>query len=127
MQIVAALFVDNFDIRQEADGSARLDLTGVHFSTSAPDDFPTTLEPHLIVLVRCPVDHAGLGALEVKFMRDETQIARNVQPLQIDPGKFNYRLVKAELSWDEPGTIEAHCCIDQGPVVIVPLTVNPPA
>ncbi|NOX29485.1 MAG: hypothetical protein GXP35_05475 [Actinobacteria bacterium] len=127
MQIVAALFVDNFDIRQEADGSARLDLTGVHFSTSAMSDFPIALEPHLIVLVRCPADHGGLGALEVKFMRDETQIARNVQPLQIDPGKFNYRLVKAELSWDEPGTIEAHCCIDQGPVTVVPLTVNPPA
>ena len=127
MEIVAALFVDQFDIRQAAGGSARLDLTGVYFSTAAPGPFPVTMEPHLLVLVRCPEDHSGMGALEVRFMRGDDQVARNVQPLQIDPGKFNYRLVRAELSFDEPGTIEAHCRIDQGNVITVPLTVNPPA
>ncbi len=127
MQIVSALFVDQFDIRQAAGGSARLDLTGAYFSTAAPGPFPISIEPHLLIIVRCPEGHSGMGALEVRFMRDDEQLARNVQPLQIEPGKFNYRLVKAELSWDAPGTIEAHCRIDQNDPVIVPLTVNDPA
>lgn len=125
MEIVSALFVENFDIRQDAGGSARLDLTGVYFSMSAPGDFPVSLEPHLLVLVRCPEDEAGLGALEVRFMAGDEQVARNVQPLEVEPGKFNYRLIRGELTWEEPGTIEAHCRLDQGPVVVVPLTINP--
>ena len=56
-------------MRQSPSGSARLDLGGVYFSTSAPGPFPVTLEPHLLVLVRCPADHKGMGALVVKFMR----------------------------------------------------------
>jgi hypothetical protein len=126
VDIVAALFVEQFDMRQAAGGSARIDLGGVHFSIAAPGPFPVTLEPHLIVLVRCPADHPGMGALEVRFLREGEQVARNVQPLQVDPGRFNYRLVKAELTFDEPGTIEAHCRVDQGTVIVVPLTVNPP-
>lgn len=124
MEIVSALFVDQFDIRQDPGGSAKLDLTGVYFSTSAPS-FPVSLEPHLLVLVRCRENDDGMGALEVKFMAGDEQVARNVQPLQVEPGKFNYRLIRGELTWDEPGTIEAHCRIDQGPAIIVPLTVNP--
>ena len=124
MEIVSALFVDQFDIRQDTGGSARLDLTGVYFSTTA-STFPVSLEPHLLVLVRCPEDATGIGALEVRFMAGSEQVARNVQPLQVEPGKFNYRLIRGELTLDRPGTIEAHCRIDQGPVVTVPLTVNP--
>ncbi|MCP3934618.1 MAG: hypothetical protein GY708_04515 [Actinomycetia bacterium] len=131
MEIVSSLFVEDFDIRQEPGGSARLDLGGVYFSTTASDGFPLTLEPHLLVLVRCPLDHGGMGALVVKFQRtgedgDLEQIAQNRQPLQVDPGKFNYRLIKAKLTWEEPGTIEAHCQIDAGHVTVVPLTVNAP-
>ncbi|MCB0992533.1 MAG: hypothetical protein R2770_05810 [Acidimicrobiales bacterium] len=130
MEIVSALFVENFDMRQSPSGSARLDLGGVYFSTSAPGPFPVTLEPHLLVLVRCPADHKGMGALVVKFMRpgadgELEMVAQNRQPLQVEPGKFNYRLVRAELTFDEPGTIEAHCQIDAGPATIVPLTVTP--
>jgi len=123
VEIVSALFVDQFDIRQDAGGSARLDLTGVYFSTTAAG-FPVSLEPHLLVLVRCPEGATGMGALEVRFMAGDEQVARNVQPLQVEPGKFNYRLIRGELTWDEPGTIEAHCRIDQAAVVTVPLTVN---
>ena len=47
------------------------------------------------------------GALEVQFLRDGEQIARNVQPLSIEPGKFGYRLVRAELEFPEAGTVEA--------------------
>jgi len=124
VDIVAALFVEQFDIRQDQGGSARLDLSGVHFSMTAPTEFPVSLEPHLLVLVRCAADSPGLGALEVRFMAGDEEMARNVQPLEVEPGKFNYRLIRGELTWDSPGTIEAHCRIDQGPTMVVPLTVN---
>ena len=124
---MSALFIEHFDMRQAAGGAARIDLGGVHFSMAAPGPFPVTINPHMLVLVRCPASHAGLAALEVRFMRGDEQVARNVQPLSVEPGKFGYNLVQAELSFDEPSTIEAHCRIDQGDVVVVPLTMNPPA
>ena len=49
----------------------------------------------------------------------------NVQPLTVEPGRFGYNLVQAELTFDGPGTIEARCRVDQGPVTSVPLTVTP--
>lgn len=122
---MAALFVEQFDMRQADGGSARLDLTGVYFSMAAPDAFPVTLNPHLLVLVRCPAEHQGLAVLEVVFTRDGEQIARNVQPLTVEPGKFGYNLVQAELEFAEPGNVEAECRIDRGPVTSVPLTVGP--
>ncbi|MEM9033940.1 MAG: hypothetical protein AAGA99_20400 [Actinomycetota bacterium] len=127
MEILAALFVENFDIRQAAGGAARLDLGGAHFSFAAPSEPPVSIEPHLIVIVRCPADHSGMAALEVVFMRGDEQVARNVQPLQVEPGKFNYRLVKGELTFESYETIEAHCRIDQGDPIVVPLTILPPA
>ncbi|MEZ5343232.1 MAG: hypothetical protein R2706_17870 [Acidimicrobiales bacterium] len=35
-------------------------------------------------------------------------MARNVQALQLEPGKFNYRLVWAEIAFEDYGTIVAH-------------------
>jgi hypothetical protein len=127
MQIVAALFTEGIELRQAPGPSTRIDLTGVQFSAAAPAPFPVTVEPHLVVLVRCPADEPGTGALEVQFLRDGEQIARNVQPLQVEPGKFAYRLVRAELEYPGPGTVEAHCRIDLGPVTVVPYTLLPPA
>lgn len=126
MEIVAALFVENFDMRQGPGGATRIDLGGVHFSTPAPHDFPVEITPHLAVLIRCPPDHGGMAALEVRFLRDGEQVARNVQPVQIEPGKFSRQLVQAQLAFDGPATVEAHCRIDQGHVLMVPLTVNAP-
>jgi hypothetical protein len=63
----------------------------------------------------------------VTYHRDGEQVARNVQLLAVEPGKFNYRLVRAELTFDEPGTVEAHCRIDTGEPTIVPFTLLPPA
>ena len=48
------------------------------------------------------------------------------QPLQVDPGKFKYQLVRAELEFEEFGTVEAHCRIDMGPVTVVPYTLLAP-
>ena len=92
MEILAALFIEGIDLRQVEGPSTRIDLTGVQFSGAAPSPVPVTLEPHLCVIVYCPLDGRDSGALEVVYRRGDEQIARNVQPLQVEPGKFNYRL-----------------------------------
>jgi hypothetical protein len=126
MDILAALFIDGIDLRPVPGPSTRIDLTGVQFSAPAPHPVPVTVEPHLVVLVHCPPDGKSSGALEVIYRRDGAQIARNVQPLEVEPGKFNYRLVRAELAFEDYGVVEAHCRIDQGPVLVVPYTLLPP-
>jgi hypothetical protein len=123
VQIVAALFIDEIDVRQVAGPSTRIDLTGVQFSAVAPTGLPLVWAPHLVVIVRCPAGSDGTGVLEVVYTRDGTQIARNVQYLQVDPGKFSYRLVRAEMEFAEYGTVEANCRVGDGPAVIVPYTL----
>ena len=127
MQIIAAVFIDDIQLRQVAGPATRIDLTGIQFSAAAPQAVPLTWAPHLCVLVHCPADHSGQGALEVVFRRDGEQVARNVQPLEVEPGKFNYRLVRGEIEFEEYGTVEAHCRIDMGPTTVVPYTLLPPA
>lgn len=127
MQIVAALYIEDLTLRSVPGPSTRIDLTGAHFSMAAPGPVPVTLSPHLVVIVRCPPDHPGTGVLEVVYRRAGEQIARNVQPLQVEPGKFNYRLVRAELEFAEYDSVEAHCRIDLDPPVVVPFTLLPPA
>lgn len=127
MQILSALFVDGFDFRQVEGPSTRIDLTGVYFSTSVRS-FPTTVNPHLIVLIRCPEDHSGSGFLEVIFRRNGEDLARNRQPVMIEPGKFGYQLVRGEIDFVAAGTVEAHCRLEGSgdPALVVPLTVLPP-
>lgn len=127
MDIVAAVFIENIELRQVEGPSTRIDLTGIHFSLAAPTAVPLTMEPHMVVLVRCAPDEPGSGALETTYHRDGKQVARNVQPLQVEPGKFAYRLVKAELEFDAYDTVEAQVRIDMGPVTTVPFTLLPPA
>lgn len=126
MNILAALFIEGIDVRQVEGPSTRIDLTGAHFSAVAPETPPLTWAPHLVVIVHCPIGHASTAALEVVYKRGDEDIARNVQPLQVDPGKFNYRLVRGEVDFPDYGSIEAHCRIDQGPVTVVPYTLLPP-
>jgi hypothetical protein len=54
------------------------------------------------------------------------QVARNVQPLQVEPGRFSYRLVRGEVDFADYTTVEAHCRIDRGHTVVVPYTLLPP-
>jgi hypothetical protein len=126
VEILAALFIDGIDLRQVPGPSTRIDLTGIQFSAPAPQPAPVTVAPHLVVIVYCPTDHSGNAALEVVYRHGEEQLARNVQPLQVEPGKFNYRLVRAELELDDYVTVEAHCRVDMGPVTVVPFTLLPP-
>jgi hypothetical protein len=127
MQILAALFVETIDQRTVPGPATRLDLGGVMFSVVAPSPPPVTITPHLVVIVRCGADETGTDVLEVVF-RDTAgeQIARNVQPLQVEPGKFGRQLVRGELAYAAYGTIEAHCRTAKGEPVVVPLTLLPP-
>lgn len=126
MQILAALFIDSIDLRQIDGPTTRIDLTGVQFSAPAPTPLPLVWAPHLVVIAHAGTDETGEGVLEVVFRRGEEQIARNVQPLQVEPGKFTYRLVRAELEFEEYGTIHAYCNLDRGPDTVVPYTLLDP-
>jgi hypothetical protein len=123
MQILSALFADDIALRQVDGPSTRIDLTGIQFSAVAPGPFPVTVAPHLIVIVRCAEDEDGEGVLEVVYRREGEQIARNVQMVTVEPGKFSYRLVRGEMDFDGPGTVEAHCRIGTGDAVVVPYTL----
>lgn len=124
---MAALFIEGIDLRTAYEGGpTQIDLSGVHFSVAAPSPPPIVLTPHFVVLVRCAPTETGNGVLETIFKLGEEQLARNVQPLQIEPGKFTYRLIRAELELPDYGQVEAHCQVDGIPPTIVPYTILPP-
>ncbi len=131
MQIVSALFVENFEMRQAPGPSTRIDLTGAMFSMAAPQPVPVTVSPHLVALIFCPPTEKGSGVFEVVFRKgleeDAEQLARNVSPFTVEPGKFTYRLVRGELDFTEYGQVFAHCRVDYGPWHLVPFTLLPPA
>jgi hypothetical protein len=129
MDIVSALFAENIDLRAVPGPSTRIDLTGIMFSIPSPSEPPVTIAPHLIVLVRCRPDEVGEGILEVTFTDEHgEQVARNVSPFTVEPGKFTYRLVRGELEYKTYTTIEANCrLVPDGPITTVPLTLLPPA
>lgn len=129
MDIISALFAENIDLRPVPGPSTRIDLLGIMFSMPAPTEPPVAVTPHLIVLVRCRPDEDDQGLLEVIFTdEDGEQVARNVSPFTVEPGKFTYRLVRGELEFKSYGTIEAHCrLLPDGPATVVPLTLLPPA
>lgn len=126
MELVAALFTEQIDLRPVPGPSTRIDLGGVFFSTPAAA-FPCTLTPHLVVLVRSTPDGPTNGTLVCEFTRDGEQVARNAQFVTIEPGKFAYRLVRPELEFTEPATVLATCTITEtGSTITVPLTVLAP-
>lgn len=130
MHIVSALFVENFQLRQAPGPSTRIDITGAMFSMAAPSSVPVTIDPHLVALIYCPPDEGGSGVFEVVFRRtlDESAepVARNVSPFTVDPGKFTYRLVKAELEFTEYGPVFAFCRVDRGQWLVVPFNLLAP-
>lgn len=127
MDIVSALFAENINLRQVPGPATRIDLTGIMFSLPAPTEPPVTVTPHLIVLVRSRPTDPGQGVLEVVFTDDHgDEVARNASPFNVEPGKFTYRLVRAELAYKDYGTIEARCRLVPGDAsVTVPLTLLP--
>ena len=128
MDILAALFVEGIGQRQAPGPATRIDLTGIMFSLAAPSPPPVTVAPHLVVIVRCRPDESGTDTLEVQFLDAAgEEVARNAQPVMIQPGKFGRQLVKGDLTFQDYGTIEAHCRMTGGTEVVVPLTLLPPA
>jgi hypothetical protein len=126
MEIVAALFVEAINFRQVEGPATRIDITGAFFST-AVEAYPAHLTPHLVVLVRAPAGTDGSATLDVVFLRDDgEEVGRSTQQFFVEPGKFGYRLVRGELEFPGPGTVEAHCTItESGSSVSVPLTALP--
>lgn len=128
MEIVSALFAENISLRSVPGPSTRIDLTGIMFSVPAPTEPPVVITPHLVVIVRCRPAEDGRGVLEVSFTDDSgNQVARNVSPFEVEPGKFTYRLVRGELELERLGTVEACCRLAPGGApTVVPLTLLPP-
>jgi hypothetical protein len=130
MHIVSALFVENFALRQAPGPSTRIDLTGVFFSLAAPSPVPVTIDPHLVALIYCRPEESGSGVFEVVFRagpdEQDEELARNVSPFTVEPGKFTYRLVRGELELTAYRQVFAHCRVDRGPWHLVPLTLLPP-
>jgi hypothetical protein len=135
MHLVAALFVENFELRQAPGPSTRIDLTGAMFSMAAPSPAPLTVAPHLVALIYCPPQDSGQGVFEAVFRRsgdpetstDDDEVARNVSPFSVEPGKFTYRLVRGELEFPDYGQVFAHCRVDRSAWLVVPFTLLPPA
>ncbi len=109
---------------ENENGLTRLNLSGVQFTIAVSEPFPLTLAPHLVVLIHSDQESNGAGVLEVTYHCEENEIARNVQPLQIEPGLFAYRLIRAELELVNPGKVFAHCRLNQDDPMIVPLTIK---
>ena len=125
MHIVSALFVENFELRQapgpvDAHRPHRGDVLD-----GRADPAPLTIAPHLVALIYCPPADAaracsrscsGGPTIPTPRATDEDQVARNVSPFTVEPGKFTYRLVRGELEFPDYGQIFAHCRIDRGAV-----------
>ena len=80
MEIIAALFIDEINLRQVPGPATRIDLSGIQFSAAAPAPLPFTWAPHLCVIIRCAPEGSGQGVLEVTFHRGEEQIAAAPHP-----------------------------------------------
>jgi hypothetical protein len=130
MEVLAALFIDTFGTRSAEGGATRIDLTGIHFSIAAPSPVPVRMEPHLFALIHCRPDESGQGVFEVCFREgyeeDSPQLARNVSPFTVEPGKLTYRLVRGELEFDSYRQVVAHCRVDRLPWIKVPYTLLQP-
>ena len=113
------------NFRQVEGPSTRIDITGAFFSTQAQ----AVPRAPLAASRRARARRQGRPTAAARSRPASSneageEVGRNVQQFVVEPGKFGYRLVKGELEFDAPGTIEAHCTITEtGSAVVVPLTV----
>src|SRR3954452_22692910 len=107
MQIVSALFVENFEMRQAPGPSTRIDLTGAMFSMAAPSPAPVTLSPHLVALIFCAASEPGNGVFEAVFPKgmseDEEEVPRNRNPFTVEPGKVPFPVVGGQAEFRQLG------------------------
>lgn len=122
MKFIAGLYVENIDFRKDASESTKIDIDGAFFSF-APESYPTTFNPHLVLLISGVGSTISADTLVVEFKRGDEVVARNVQPCPVEPGKLGYRLVKPEIEFTEPGTVVATCTLTESNETIeIPLT-----
>ena len=130
MQVLSAFFIDTFEPKGAPGGATRIDITGVHFSLAAPSPVPVRVEPHLLALIHCQANEPGAGVFEVVFREgyaeDSAELARNVSPFTVEPGKLTYRLVRGELEFTSYRQIVAHCRVNREAWIRVPFTLLPP-
>jgi hypothetical protein len=130
VQVLSAFFIDTFAPRSAEGGATRIDITGIHFSLAAPAAVPVKVEPHFFALIHCRPDESGSGVFEVVFREgfdeESTELARNVSPFTVEPGKLTYRLVRGELEFSEYRQIVAHCRVNRDAWIPVPFTLLPP-
>jgi hypothetical protein len=122
VKFIAGIYVENINFRKNDEGSTRIDIDGGFFSF-APGAYPTVFQPHLVLLISAIDSKVANDTLIVEFFKGDEQIARNVQPCPVEPGKFGYRLVKPEIEFSEPSTIIAKCTLTESNETIeIPLT-----
>ena len=63
LYIIAAVFVDDISLRELEGSVARIDLTGVQFSSIVENEFPMIFAPHLALLIHSDDSSADNGAL----------------------------------------------------------------
>ena len=130
VQVLSAFFIDTFAPRTAEGGATRIDISGIHFSLAAPNPVPIKVEPHLLALIHCRADEVGSGVFEVVFREgfdeESPELARNVSPFNVDPGKLTYRLVRGQLEFTEYRQIVAHCRVNREGWIRVPFTLLPP-
>ena len=127
MDIVAALFIDDIELRQVPGPSTRIDLTGVQFSAPAPGPVPVTSSPHLVR------DRALPRPTRPATARSRCLPARRRADRPQRAAARRSSRASSTTAWCGPssssttyGTVEAHCRIDLGPVTVVPYTLLPP-
>lgn len=126
--MLAALFVEELAFRQAPGPATRIDLGGVMFSLAADSPPPLTIEPSLIVLMRCDEGESGDAVLETEVWDTSGSVTlHESQPFKVAPGKFGYRVVKHPMKFSEYGTGSIRCRIDDGQWTRVPLTLLPAA
>ncbi len=112
-------------MRQAPGPSTRIDITGAFFSMAAPAPVPRhdrAPPPRARPMSsRRARQRRPRGRVHARRRADRSQRVA----VHVEPGKFTYRLVRAELEFTEYGTVEAHCRIGQGPFTVVPITLAP--
>ena len=127
MEIIAALFIDGIDIRQvpgpvDPHRPQRRPVLGAGPVAAAVHARAPSRRARPLPARTAPPTPRSRSSTPATASRWPATCSRS----QVEPGKFNYRLVRAVLDFTDYGTVEAHCRLDMGPVTVVPFTVLPP-
>ena len=128
MDLVAALFTEHIDFRQ-IPGPRPGSTSPASTSRCRSRRFPTVVDPHLVVLVRCAPEHHGTGILLVEFRRPGRRGRRRRGGAQ-PPGVLGRARASSATGWCGPssrstsrGRSRPTCTSTASPTtLVVPLT-----